>query len=204
MSANRPAGTPAAAATRTEAKRSTRPAPTSTDQATTPPERDTTPKGPASVTEVRELADWILTSQLGDGAIAHHADRQRVWSYLANFAAIGLVDASTVTGEAKYQDAAWRWLSWYGKHQDADGFVTDYVINADGTVTSTGDMDSTDAYAGTFLLSAHRIVEANPSGSPCGAPSTSRRGLRMYRPAPRRTDAAFAARPHPRARRSGA
>ena len=74
---------------------------------------------------------------------------------MAGFGALGLARATEVTGDPRYVAAAWRWLSWYQAHQDANGFVTDYVVE-NGVLRSTGDMDSTDAYAGMFLLSADR------------------------------------------------
>ena len=73
-------------------------------------------------------ADWILKSQLPDGAIANYVDRQAVWPYLSNFAAMGLARATGVTGDRKYLNAAWSWLAWYQAHQDAQGFVTDYTV----------------------------------------------------------------------------
>jgi hypothetical protein len=108
-------------------------------------------------------AQWILRAQLPDGAIATHLDHGAVWPYLANFAAIGLVEATRQTGERRYLEAAWRWLAWYQAHQDARGFVTDYRRSG-GAMVSTGDMDSTDAYAGTFLLAAWAALRV--SGDP--------------------------------------
>ena len=105
----------------------------------------------AGVADVRADADWILKSQLPDGAIANYVDRQAVWPYLSNFAAMGLARATGVTGDRKYLNAAWWWLGWYQAHQDAQGFVTDYAI-VNGKTVTTGSMDSTDSYAGTFLL----------------------------------------------------
>jgi hypothetical protein len=105
----------------------------------------------AAVADVRADADWVLSSQLPDGAIANYVDRQAIWPYLANFAAMGLARATGVTGDRKYLNAAWRWLAWYQAHQDAQGFVTDYAM-VNGKAVSTGSMDSTDSYAGTFLL----------------------------------------------------
>ncbi len=84
--------------------------------------------------------------------------------YDANFAAIGLAQATRSTGDTGYVAAAWSWLRWYAApHQDASGFVTDYTVDANGVERSTGDMDSTDAYAGTFLLAARATyrVDAN-------------------------------------------
>lgn len=105
----------------------------------------------STVNAVRAEADWILSAQLPDGAIAHYTDKVAIWPYLSNFAALGLVRATKVTGDSRYLKAAWRWLEWYKAHQSPEGFVTDYTLSPDGVATSTGDMDSTDAYAGTFL-----------------------------------------------------
>jgi hypothetical protein len=114
---------------------------------------------PALVAAVRAEADWALQAQMADGAIGHYVDRVRVWPYLANFTALGLARATEVTGDARYAAGAWRWLGWYQAHQDTTGFVTDYALT-NGVMTSTGDMDSTDAYAGTFLLAALRTWRA--------------------------------------------
>jgi hypothetical protein len=108
---------------------------------------------------VRAEADWTLQAVLPDGAIAHHVDRVRIWPYLSNFATIGLARAGQLTGDGRYTTAAWRWLAWYQAHMDGTGFVTDYVVT-NGVAVSTGDMDSTDAYAGMFLLAARRTWKA--------------------------------------------
>lgn len=108
---------------------------------------------------VRSEADWILAAQLPDGAIARHLDRVSVSPYLANYAAMGLAAAATETGDRAYADAAWRWVRWYRDHQDERGFVTDYDV-VGGGLRSTGDMDSTDAYAGTYLLAVHEAWSA--------------------------------------------
>lgn len=118
----------------------------------------------ANAAAVVEDANWIMSAQMPDGAIAHHADRVAVWPYLANFAAMGLSRARVVTGNRAYSDAAWRWLAWYQEHQDTNGFVTDYRI-VNGVPVSTGDMDSTDSYAGTFLLAARYNWKATGSTS---------------------------------------
>jgi hypothetical protein len=97
-------------------------------------------------------AAWIRSGQLADGAIAWYVDRQHISPYQANYAAIGLAEARKVTGTNADLTAAVSWLKWYQGHEDASGFVTDYNVDASGVETSTGDMDSTDAYAGTYLL----------------------------------------------------
>jgi hypothetical protein len=113
----------------------------------------------ATTDSVRGAADWILGAQLSDGAIATYVDRAAISPYIANYAAMGLARASEVTGDPSYAQGAWKWLFWYQANQDSRGFVTDFVVGASGEV-STGDMDSTDAYAGTFLLAAWRTWKA--------------------------------------------
>lgn len=95
-------------------------------------------------------ARWILSAQLGDGAILNYPGGNYVSPYMSNEAAEGLARASELTGDAQFAAAAWRWLGWYQRHEGQSGFVTDYKV-VGGALVSTGDMDSTDAYAGTFL-----------------------------------------------------
>jgi hypothetical protein len=121
----------------------------------TPPTTD-----PATAAAIARDARWILRAQLPDGAIATHLDHAAIWPYLGNYAAIGLVEATRRAGDRRYLQAAWRWLAWYQAHQDARGFVTDYRRSG-GVMVSTGDMDSTDAYAGTFLLAARAALRAS-------------------------------------------
>jgi hypothetical protein len=108
-------------------------------------------------------AQLILASQLPDGAIAQWVDRNRIDPYLANYAVMGLARASVATGNARYLTAAWRWLAWYRDHMDAGGYVTDYTVGPGPAYveTSTGDMDSTDGYAGTFLIALRRTFAAS-------------------------------------------
>src|SRR5207247_2794352 len=98
-------------------------------------------------TDVAAEADWIMSARLPDGAIANYVDRQAVWPYLSNFAAMGLAKAGVVTKNTTYAAAAWSWLAWYQAHEDPQGFVTDYSVT-NGVASSTNDMDSTDSYAG--------------------------------------------------------
>lgn len=109
-----------------------------------------------NLSDTRAEADWILAAQLPDGAIAHYVDKIRIVPYYSDFAARGLVAAAGMTGDARYTEAAWRYLEWYQSHEDANGYVTDYVVSK-GVETSTGDMDSTDAYAGAFLIAVLKV-----------------------------------------------
>jgi hypothetical protein len=111
------------------------------------------------LSDVRADANWILLAQRADGAIATQIDRSRVSPYLSNLAAMGLARAAHVTGDTRYARSAWRWLRWYQAHQDADGYVSDYVLSA-GVLRSTGDTDATDAEAGTFLLAGREVLQA--------------------------------------------
>jgi hypothetical protein len=112
------------------------------------------------VDDIRSDADWILASRFSDGAIANYIDRQAVWPYLSNFAAMGLARATEVTKDTRYVSAAWVWADWYKAHMDQQGFVTDYVVR-DGKLISTGFMDSTDSYAATFLMALRDTYRAN-------------------------------------------
>jgi hypothetical protein len=116
-------------------------------------------------TDVTADAAFIRSSATPSGAIAWYTDRRHVSPYLANYAAIGLAEAYQVTGTDADLKTAVSWLRWYAAHEDASGFVTDYDVSATGVETSTGDMDSTDAYAGTFLLAARAVSRAGGSSS---------------------------------------
>lgn len=123
----------------------------------------TLPAG-AAVGDPRDEADWILTAQLPDGALATHSDRTFVNPYLGGFAATGLAAATRATGNAVYAEAAWRFVEWYAAHMDTRGYVTDYHVTGTALV-STGDADSTDAYAGLFLLALDAARTAAPNGA---------------------------------------
>lgn len=116
-----------------------------------------------TVATVRADATWILGAQLPSGVIANYpvvpGVQINVSPYLANLAVLGLARATEVTGDPSYAAAAWRQLAWYQAHENSQGFVTDYRI-VDGAEVSAGDMDSTDSYAGTFLLGARRTWKA--------------------------------------------
>jgi hypothetical protein len=117
--------------------------------------------GAAAVGDPRDEADWILRAQLPDGALASHADRTFVDPYLGSFAAAGLAAATRATGNGSYAEAGWRFVEWYAGHMDANGYVTDERVVGDQLV-STGDADSTDAYAGVFLLAVEAVNTSAP------------------------------------------
>jgi hypothetical protein len=120
----------------------------------------TAARASASLTAVASEATWILSAQQPDGAIPVTGAAALVSPYLANYAAAGLARASTLTGQPGYVLGAWRWLYWYQQHQSQRGFVTDYTVGP-GVEQSTGKEDSTDAYAGTFLLAVAEAWRAS-------------------------------------------
>jgi hypothetical protein len=119
------------------------------------------PGAGAAVGDARDEAGWILSAQLPDGSIASHADRTFVDPYLSAFGAAGLAAATRATGDPAYAQGAWRFVEWYAAHMDANGYVTDYRVVGE-TISSTGDADSTDAYAGLFLLAVEAASAAAP------------------------------------------
>jgi hypothetical protein len=109
---------------------------------------------------------WIISAQLPDGAITQFPDRSRIDPYLANYAALGLASAYGRDHQPQELSAAWRWLRWYQDHMGGRGYVTDYTVGPAPTYVerSTGDEDSTDAYAGTFLLALRQTYVASGNG----------------------------------------
>jgi hypothetical protein len=118
----------------------------------------------AAGSDPRSEADWILSAQLPSGAIASHADRTFVSPYLAAYAAVGLSDATRTTGDPRYAQGAWRAVEWHASVMDSNGYVTDYRIENTNLV-STGSADSTDAYAGMFLVGVDAAFRAAPNVS---------------------------------------
>ena len=108
-------------------------------------------------------AIWARGAAVGSGAIAVYVDRRQVQPYVGNFAAWGLAVHGGRVRDLASLRVAWAHLAWYAAAQDGSGFVTDYAVATDGTMTSTGDMDATDASAGTFLLAAEAAYQASRS-----------------------------------------
>lgn len=127
----------------------------------------TAPVG-AVETDVIAEAQWIVSLQVTSGPeaglIAMNLPQSLCVPYFANMAASGLASATLATGDPAYAQAAWRWLEWYAAHMDAQGFVTDYELRS-GVWTSTGDFDSTDAYAATFLSAVRDAYAVTGDGA---------------------------------------
>jgi hypothetical protein len=104
-----------------------------------------------------ELA-YLRSATLPSGALLRRPRDTKIIPYWGNYATIGLAAISAKQPEAATM--GWDWLTWYAEHQDPlSGFITDYnVMNA--VETSTGAHDSTDAYAGTYLLAVEAMWQA--------------------------------------------
>lgn len=125
------------------------------------PEPDKPPQGLVA------LADRILRKQLADGAIVQGllpAASSHVIPYCADMAAHGLAEAYRVTRDRRYRDGGRRWIAWYEAHQNANGTIYDYD-GAPGAWKGTGDYDSTDSYASTFLEAVWALYRAGPDRS---------------------------------------
>ncbi|HLV80800.1 MAG TPA: hypothetical protein VKT32_10985 [Chthonomonadaceae bacterium] len=118
----------------------------------------------AEQSPIVRAANLIRAHQAGDGAIAQDAlpaGATRILPYFANFAALGLVTAYRHTGDPDYLESARRWAGWYAAHQNPDGTVYDYT-GAPGAWKPTGDYDSTDSYAATYLTLLLALYRASP------------------------------------------
>lgn len=125
---------------------------------------------PPNVTQATQDADWIMQSVITSGpmagAIAQYIDKQEIRPYMANFAAMGLARAYQLTGDEDYIDAVWNYLNWYQDNKNADGYVHDWsyissVWDEAPNTNLTNPYDSTDAYAGTYLIAVRAAYIAD-------------------------------------------
>jgi hypothetical protein len=114
-------------------------------------------KGGILIADMSSEVAYLQSAQLPSGAFRRRPNEPEIVPYWGNYATIGLGAAA-----AKSRDAAemgWRWLQWYGAHQDAKtGYVQDHIL-VNGAEVATGFHDSTDAYAGTFLVAVESMYE---------------------------------------------
>lgn len=120
-----------------------------------PPATTTVTSGASYQTDLTATSHWMAShSTLPDGAILYGSDK--IIPYYSNIAALGWAKDPT-----RYS-AVQAWMQWYLNHlnwPDQWGlYGTVYDYNVSGSVeTSTGDADSTDAYAATFLSLAWAV-----------------------------------------------
>ncbi|HEY0556895.1 MAG TPA: hypothetical protein VGG20_21740 [Thermoanaerobaculia bacterium] len=109
-------------------------------------------------------AAWIANSSTaGDGAILYGT--AKIVPYWSNLAALGL------TRTPAYLPNVQAWMEWYLNHLNWPdkwgiyGTVYDYDVAANGTETSTGNADSTDSYAATFLSLARAYYQTGDANA---------------------------------------
>jgi hypothetical protein len=114
-----------------------------------------------AMADLSGVAQSLAQQQRPDGAILYTSTQ--VNPYFANIAAIGAVHGGLDLPNVQ------RWMQWYvARSNDPNpwglaGAITDYSVAADGTLTTTGEADSVDAYAATFLsLAAAAWREGDP------------------------------------------
>jgi hypothetical protein len=110
--------------------------------------------------------NFILASQLSDGAFTMSANREtqgyKIVPYFSNIAARALLENPTIVNIVAVKN----WMIWYMANLNEDGSVYDYYASnytGSASLTSTGDFDSIDSYAATFLTLARKLCEVSPS-----------------------------------------
>lgn len=118
--------------------------------------------GAATIRRIDELAQQILASQQPDGSIVVGPVGEpwsfKVDPYASHYAALGLLRVYQLTDQTRYLDAADRWLGWYQDQMNEDGIVNDCFGYYPNCVDS-GDHDSVDSYASTYLLAVYRRAQ---------------------------------------------
>ncbi|MGC8843795.1 MAG: hypothetical protein ACP5QS_07630 [bacterium] len=119
---------------------------------------------PKSEETIRKIADKILEYQSpGDGVIFLYpleAEENTVIPYFSNYASIGLCLAYSRIKDKRYLEAVKSWLDWYAFHMNPDGTIYDYK-GTPNHLKSTGDYDSSDAYAGTFITAVWYVYRVS-------------------------------------------
>lgn len=124
------------------------------------------------LTDVSIELEYLKSAQRSDGAFLRRPNDNIVIPYWGNYATVGLARLAGRNPEAATM--GWAWLDWYAKHQHPNsGFITDYRAPVDSDrrvldvpLVSTGTHDSTDAYAGTFLMAIDAMGESTKC-TPC-------------------------------------
>ncbi|MBC7329347.1 hypothetical protein H5T88_03210 [bacterium] len=112
---------------------------------------------------IRKIGDKILEYQASDGALFLYPLKRNdniVIPYFSNYASIGLCLAYGKTKDRKYLEGAKAWLNWYASHLNPDGTIFDYK-GIPSKLKPTGDYDSSDAYAGTFITAVWYFYKAS-------------------------------------------
>lgn len=114
----------------------------------------TTPTAPSTgSSEIQEEADWIMSAQLDNGAVVMTPRGTTVMPYFSNLALTSVLETTRVHDKEIKNYIKW-YLENFNKKTDAFGIkgtMYDYKLK-NKQLTSTNDYDSSDAYAGTFLM----------------------------------------------------
>jgi hypothetical protein len=132
---------------------------------------------------VVRAGEMLLAMQTRDGALpigASEAPERRVVPYFGHLGARGLVLAYEASArDRRFLEATRRWVEWVDARRNPDGTVYDYTGREDAW-KATGDYDSTDSYASTYL----ELIDALDRAL---LPDADRRWLRTRRPFARRS-----------------
>ena len=102
-----------------------------------------------SVPKLQSVGQNLAQQQRPDGAILYTSTR--VDPYFANIAAIGALRGGVDLLDVK------RWMQWYVAHSTdpnpwrIPGAITDYDVMVGGALRTSGEADSVDSYAATFI-----------------------------------------------------
>lgn len=91
----------------------------------------------------------------GEIALNEDPSYESVRPYFANQACLALLANSNPVDQIRESG----WLKWYAHHQLADGSINDWV-GANGFLIDSGNRDSVDSYAATYLLACYRYQQA--------------------------------------------
>lgn len=111
---------------------------------------------PVDVAALEQEMAWLKASQTDQGALAQNPSQLDVVPYFASLAGMALVGQDP--------PLVLRYLNWYldrlnrPDRYGLTGTIYDYRLGSDGSETPSGDYDSADSYAATFLSLAASYV----------------------------------------------
>ncbi|MEW6095549.1 MAG: thermonuclease family protein [bacterium] len=100
-----------------------------------------------------DVASWIISCQRDTGAICTDQSKTKIIPYMANIAAIGLLE------EGGYEGSVKAWIDWYFTHLEAWGTIYDYKVE-NGTEISLSSAEAEDRNLGTFFTLLKKYYQA--------------------------------------------
>lgn len=114
-------------------------------------------------------AEWILScANPNTGSIANRPITEAnntIDPYHSCFAVIGLAEAYMITGDVRYINAAWAYLTWHqSKQNTSTGIIHRYTVSnvAPYVESNMNTYDSTDSYAAMFNVALYAVWTADP------------------------------------------